>query len=293
MKAIETRGLTKYYGRSRGILDLDLSVEEGEWFGFIGPNGAGKSTTIRTLLGLIRPSSGSAKIFGKDIVKDSTSIRQETGYLPSEAIFYSGMKVRDILKLSADLRKKDCSETADMLCSRLQIDPSKKVDELSFGNRKKLAIVCALQSDPRLLILDEPTGGLDPLMQKEFFDILKERSQKGTTIFLSSHVLSEIQRNCSRAAVLSEGRLIAGGSVEELAESNAKRVRLSGRFDPSGLSGIRDFKEDGGSASFLYSGDMNILLNRLSGGDIRDLNISEPDLEEVFLHYYEKEEGRP
>ena len=293
MKAIETRGLTKYYGRSRGILDLDLSVEEGEWFGFIGPNGAGKSTTIRTLLGLIRPSSGSAKIFGKDIVKDSTSIRQETGYLPSEAIFYSGMKGRDILKLSADLRKKDCSETAETLCSRLQLDLSKKVDELSFGNRKKLAIVCALQSDPRLLILDEPTGGLDPLMQKEFFDILKERSQKGTTIFLSSHVLSEIQRNCSRAAVLSEGRLIAGGSVEELAESNAKRVRLSGRFDPSGLSGIRDFIEDSGSASFLYSGDMNILLNRLSGGDIRDLNISEPDLEEVFLHYYEKEEGRP
>ena len=155
MEAIKTSGLTKYYGKSRGIIDLDLSIEKGECFGFVGPNGAGKSTTIRTLLGLISPTSGDAQIFGKDIVKEHDSILREIGYLPSEAIFYPGMKVIDILRLSSDLRKIDCSEEAEKLCDRLQLDPSRKVDELSFGNRKKVAIVCALQSDPPLLILDE------------------------------------------------------------------------------------------------------------------------------------------
>ena len=159
MEVIKTKGLTKYYGKARGIIGVDLTVEEGECFGFIGPNGAGKSTTIRTLLGLISPSSGSAEIFGKDIVKHKTEILGDIGYLPSEALFYSGMKVKDILKLSADLRSKDCKKEADILCERLRLDTSVKVDELSFGNRKKVGIVCALQSDPKLLILDEPTGG--------------------------------------------------------------------------------------------------------------------------------------
>ena len=292
MKAIKTNSLTKYYGRSRGILDLDLSVEEGGFFGFIGPNGAGKSTTIRILLGLISPSSGNAEIFGKDVVKEKTAVLRDIGYLPSETAFYPGMRVRDVLKFSADLRKKDCTKEAGILCERLQLDPSRKVDELSFGNRKKTAIVCAFQSDPRLLILDEPTGGLDPLIQREFFDILRERNQKGTTIFLSSHILSEIQRNCSRAAVIREGRIIACGSVEELAKSNARRVSVSGRSDLEGLEGIKNLETDGGTAGFLYNGDLNRLLRRLSEGDIRDLSITEPDLEEIFLHYYEKEGTR-
>ena len=197
MDIIKTDRLTKYYGKARGITDLDLTIKEGEFFGFIGPNGAGKSTTIRTLLGLITPSSGRALIFGKDITKEKESVLRDIGYLPSEALFYGGMRVKDVLKLSADLRKKDCTAEAELLCERLQLDVSRKIDDLSFGNRKKVAIVSALQHRPKLLILDEPTGGLDPLMQKEFFDILRERNREGATIFLSGHILSEIQRNCA------------------------------------------------------------------------------------------------
>lgn len=289
MKAIQTTNLTKYYGKARGIIDLSLSVEQGEFFGFIGPNGAGKSTTIRTLLGLIAPTSGEARIFEKDIVKDHISVLEQIGYLPSEAVFYPGMRVKDVLKLSADLRKKDCAEEAKKLCDRLQLDSSRKVDELSFGNRKKVGIVCALQSNPDLLILDEPTSGLDPLMQREFFEILKERNRRGTTVFLSSHVLSEIQRNCTRAAIIREGRLIACDSVEQLSQSNAKRISIHGKVDLSGLDGIRDRKQEEDAVSFLYTGDINKLLRILSAGQLSDISISEPDLEEIFLHYYEKE----
>ena len=292
MEAIKTVGLTKYYGSSRGIIELNLSVEAGECFGFIGPNGAGKSTTIRTLLGLISPTAGSAQIFGKDIGKEKEAILREVGYLPSEALFYPGMKVRDILKFSADLRRKDCAEEARALSDRLQLDTSRKVDELSFGNRKKAAIVCALQSDPALLILDEPTGGLDPLMQHEFFDIIRERNRKGATVFLSSHVLSEVQRNCTRAAVIREGKIIACDSVDALAKTNAKRISVRGRVDLEGLDGIRDRKAVENGVSFLYSGDMNRLIQRLSEGEISELSVSEPDLEEIFLHYYGKEGDR-
>ena len=289
MEAIKTEKLTKYYGKARGIIDLDLAVEEGECFGFIGPNGAGKSTTIRTLLGLIAPTSGSGQIFGMDIVRQNREILRRVGYLPSEAVFYPGMRVRELLKLSADLRGMDCSAEAARLCERLELDPNRKAEELSFGNRKKAAIVCALQSDPALLILDEPTGGLDPLMQREFFSILKERSRRGVTIFLSSHVLSEIQRNCSRAAVIREGRIIACGSVEELAKTNAKRVSVTGAVDLSGLPGVRNLQTGERSASFLYNGDLNDLLLKLYVGQVQDLSISDPDLEEIFRHYYEKE----
>ena len=289
MEMIKTTDLTKSYGRTRGIVDLDLTVAPGEFFGFIGPNGAGKSTTIRTLLGLIAPTSGRAEIFGKDITKEKDWILSHIGYLPSEAIFYRGMRVQDILKLSADLRKKDCSGEAKKLCDRLQLDTSRKADDLSFGNRKKVAIVCALQSEPDLLILDEPTGGLDPLMQREFFEILKERNQKGTTVFLSSHVLSEVQRNCTRAAIIRDGKIIACDSVEVLSKTSAKRITVHGTVDLSHLSGVRDRKETEDAVSFLYSGEMNSLLRTLSSGQVRDLSVTEPDLEEVFLHYYEKD----
>ena len=292
MEAIKTVNLTKYYGKARGVIELNLSVEKGECFGFIGPNGAGKSTTIRTLLGLISPTAGSVRIFGKDIAKEKEAILQDIGYLPSEAVFYPGMKVKDILKLSADMRKKDCTEEAKTLCERLRLDTSRKVDELSFGNRKKVAIVCALQSDPALLILDEPTGGLDPLIQREFFDIIRQRNQKGTTVFLSSHVLSEVQRNCTRAAVIRKGEMIACDSVDALSKTSAKRISVHGSVDWKGLDGIKDMKTADKAASFLYSGDMNRLIQRLSEGDIFDLNVSEPDLEEIFLHYYEKEGDR-
>lgn len=287
MEAIKTMGLTKYYGKARGIINLDLLVKEGEFFGFIGPNGAGKSTTIRTLLGLLKPTNGKAAIFGKDIQKEQTEIRKQVGYLPSEAIFYQGMKVKDILKLSADLRKKNCEKEAKKLCERLQLDPGRKVEELSFGNRKKVGIVCALLHEPKLLILDEPTSGLDPLMQREFFQILKERNEEGTTVFLSSHILSEIQRNCSRAAIIREGSVTACDSVENLMKNRAKRVTVHGEFKPDFLKGVKDLKQIENGISFLYAGDINELIYQLSQNHMTDLVIAEPDLEEVFMHYYQ------
>ena len=206
--------------------------------------------------------------------------------MPSEAVFYPGMRVREVIRLSAGLRKKDCAQEAEQLCSRLELDVSKKVDELSFGNRKKVSIVCALQHHPGLCILDEPTSGLDPLMQREFFEILKERNARGATIFLSSHVLSEIQRNCTRAAIIREGRLIACGSVESLSKTSAKRVHVQGELTVSTLTEVRDLQQTGSGASFLYGGDIQALLRVLSEQKITDLTISEPDLEEIFLHYY-------
>lgn len=292
MDAIQTKGLTKYYGKARGIIELDLTVAEGEFFGFIGPNGAGKSTTIRSLLGLIAPTGGEARILGMDVRKDREKILAQVGYLPSEAVFYSGMRVKDVLKLSADLRKTDCREEAARLCQRLQLDENRKVEELSFGNRKKVAIVCALQHRPKLLILDEPTSGLDPLMQREFFEILQERNREGTTVFLSSHVLSEIQNHCRRAAIIREGRLIACDTVDALSQTNAKRVAVQGSVNVDGLSGVRDKQQTAEGVSFLYSGDMGGLIHALSVGKVRDLTISEPDLEEIFMHYYEKDGER-
>ena len=292
MEAIQTQALTKFYGKARGIRELSLQVEQGEFFGFIGPNGAGKSTTIRCLLGLITPTSGSARVLGLDIGASRKEILARTGYLPSEAVFYPGMRVREVLKLSAELRGLDCARETAQLCERLQLDTGKKVEELSFGNRKKVGIVCALQHKPELLILDEPTSGLDPLMQREFFAILRERNREGATVFLSSHVLSEIQHNCTRAAIIREGNLLACGSVEELSRTNARRVTLRGSAEIQALSGIRDYRTTEEGLSFLYSGDMQPLLSCLAKGRVEDLTIAEPDLEEVFLHYYEREESK-
>lgn len=289
MEIIKAENLTKYYGKSRGIVNLNLTVSQGEFFGFIGPNGAGKSTTIRTMLGLIKQTSGTAMVFGKDITKEKQAVLQNIGYIPSEALFYSGMRVKDVLKLSSDLRKKDCTKQAKILCERLQLDTSRRVDELSFGNRKKVSIVCALQHSPELLILDEPTGGLDPLMQKEFFDILRERNKDGATIFMSGHILSEIQQNCTRAAIIRDGEIIACDDIDVLSKTNTKRITVCGTANLENLNGVRDKKEAQSSVSFLYNGDINNLLNVLSSGQISDLTITEPDLEEIFMHYYKKD----
>ncbi len=289
MNAIETRKLTKYYGKARGILDMDLTVPQGDFFGFIGPNGAGKSTTIRILLGLISPTGGTAEIFGKSGKSCRTELLHRIGYLPSETMFYSGMRVRDVLKLSAGLRKKDCAAEARLLCDRLGLDPSRKVQELSLGNRKKVGIVCAMQHRPELYILDEPTSGLDPLVQREFYRLLQERSSEGATVFLSSHVLSEIQRYCRHAAVIREGRLLAYDRVENLGHAGAKRVTLRGVTEAPALENIRDMRQSEDGISFLYGGKPEALLKGLSGLPISDITISEPDLEEIFLHYYEKE----
>jgi len=270
--AIWTQGLTKSYGKNRGIIDINLQVRKGDFFGFIGPNGAGKSTTIRSLLGLITPSGGEAKILGMECGRSKTEILEKVGYMPSESCFYDRIRVKDMIKLAADLRGKDCSKQVAELCERLQLDTHKRVNELSLGNRKKVSIVCALQHEPELYILDEPTSGLDPLMQQEFFELLKERNDRGATIFLSSHVLSEIQKYCKNAAIVKEGRLIRESSVEELSRSNVKRVQLT---TPQGTE------------SFLYQGGVRELLAQLSEKELLDLTITEPSLDEVVMHYYE------
>lgn len=298
MYAIQTSDLTKYYTakgfpghrkKSRGILNLNLNVSEGDFFGFIGPNGAGKSTTIRTLLGLISPTGGRAEIFGKNITSQKTELLSDIGYMPSEAFFYRNRKVKEIIKLSADFRQKDCSLEADRLCERLSLDTEKKISELSLGNRKKVSIVCALQHMPRLCILDEPTSGLDPLMQREFYRILEERSRQGCTVFLSCHVLSEVQRHCRHAAIIREGKLLVSDSVEKLGHTNAKRVTVRGIDTPPALSQIKDVQKSGDTLRFLYSGEPETLLRALADLPLTDLSITEPDLEEIFLHYYTKE----
>ena len=213
---IYMKNLTKTYGRARGVTDLTLHVPAGSCFGFIGPNGAGKSTTIRTLLGLIAPTSGSAEVMGLDCVRDRTAILAQVGYMPSEAAFYPEMRVSQVIRLSADLRKKDCRAEAAELCRDLELDTRKKIRELSLGNRKKVSIVCAMQHRPRLYVLDEPTSGLDPLVQRAFWSQVERRRHEGAAVFLSSHVLYEVQRYCDRAAIIREGRLVVEGTTEEL-----------------------------------------------------------------------------
>ena len=289
MNVIETQALTKFYGTSRGIVDVTLSVKEGDLFGFIGPNGAGKSTLIRTLLGLISPTSGSAFVFGNDITKNKTEFLKDIGYLPSEAAFYNGMKVNDILNFSAKMRGVDCSAEAKQLCERLELDTSKKINQLSLGNRKKVGIVCALQHKPRLYILDEPTSGLDPLMQKEFYTILGERNKEGATVFLSSHILSEIGRYCKTAAVIREGRILVADSVDRLGHTGVKRVTLRGISDVPNISNAKNMKFENDTVTFLYSGKATDLTKELSALNFEDLTVYAPDLNEVFMHYYAKE----
>lgn len=289
MLAIKTNHLTKYYGKARGIEDVDLTVEAGEIFGFIGPNGAGKSTTIRTLLGLIRKTGGSASVLGMDIEKDKERILREVGYLPAEAAFYSGMRVSEVLALSAKLRKADCRDEAKRLAARLDLDLTRKVGELSLGNRKKVGIVAALQHRPQLYVLDEPTSGLDPLIQREFFSLLEERNRDGATVFLSSHVLSEIGRHCTRAGIVREGRLIREDRVDRLAGSGVKRVTLHGCTMLPEIAGMRDVKRGEAGASFLYSGRADALIRALADLQFDDITLADPDIEDVFLHFYTKE----
>ena len=286
MDAIKTTSLTKYYGKSRGITDMNLTVAQGDFFGFIGPNGAGKSTTIRTLLGLIAPSDGSAQILGMDIGRQKEEILSRVGYMPSEASFYRNMRVKDVIKFSAALRHRDCGTEAKRLCKRLELDVNKKIRELSLGNRKKVSIVCALQHMPELCILDEPTSGLDPLMQREFYAILEERNKDGVTIFVSSHILTEVQRYCRHAAVIRNGRLLASDSTQRLGHTDTKRVRLKGVKLPLDLPNMKDVQTDGECVSFLYGGNLKDLLNVLAGLPLTDVSITEPDLEEIFMHYY-------
>ncbi len=272
---IEIDNLTKNYGKHRGVEEVSFAVGEGDIFGFLGPNGAGKSTTIRSMLGFIRFQSGSIHIFGKDIRKDREEILRKVGYMPSETMFYPAMKVKDMIQMAADVRKKDCRKEAEKLCERLQVDADKRISDLSLGNRKKVGIVCAMQHRPKLFVFDEPTSGLDPLMQSEFFKLIQEYVKEGATCMLSTHVLSEIKSYCRNAAIMKEGKLQCVDSVANLTRTNAKRVKL-----------LRDGRRE----SYIYEGDLNELLQTLGRQDIEDILIEEPSLDEIFMHFYSREQ---
>jgi len=291
---IELNGLTKYYGRRkqfRGIEDVTFAVEEGEIFGFIGPNGAGKSTAIRTLLALIFPTSGSAAIFGKDCIKQAPEIAKDVGYLPSEVFYYDGMKVIDLLKYSAGFFKKDCDRRIKDLAERLDLDLTRKIEDLSYGNKKKVGIVQGLLHSPRLILLDEPTGGLDPLIQQTFFELLREENKNGATILFSSHILSEVQKMCDRVAIIKEGRIIKLQKISELRDESFKKYHITAR-QPIGEvyfrdDGVTNYAVRENTASFMFKGDVNMIVSKISRLELTDLVIEEPSLEEIFLHYYQ------
>ena len=291
-QAIVLNELTKHYGKHRGINNLSFSVNQGEFFGFIGPNGAGKSTTIRTLMGLIRPTGGSASIFDLDCHSKASVIARDVGYLPSENSYYENMKVRELLQYTADLYGMDCKTKMKELADRLNLDLSRKIADLSLGNKKKVGIVSAIMTSPKLIIMDEPTSGLDPLIQRAFYDILKEENSRGATVFFPSHVLSEVQKLCDRVAILKEGQLIGIQSIKELRESGYKKVSLSAKeaiprdfFD---LSGIANYAEtaDKTSVSFMYNGNITAIIDKLHLLHLDDVLLEEPSLEEIFMHYY-------
>ena len=289
IKIIETTELTKYYGTVRGIENVSLSVNKGEIFGFIGPNGAGKSTTIRTLLGLIFPTSGEAKIFGKDAIKEGPSIRASIGYLPSEVFYYDKMKVIDLLKYSASFYPKAKAKRLYELSEIMSLNLNRRIEDLSYGNKKKVGIVQGLLHEPELIILDEPTSGLDPLMQAKFFELIQEENRKGATVFFSSHILSEVQHLCHRVGIIKDGNLIKTEDIETLRKEQYNRIAIKGPEIDSALfhtMGITELKASENALSFYYKGDLSLLLQRLATLKLEDCLIEDPTLEEIFMHYY-------
>lgn len=292
MSIIEVNKLSKYYGKAkaRGIVDVSFNVDEGEIFGFIGPNGAGKSTTIRLFLSLIFPSSGNAKIFGKDCIEFGPEIRQEIGYLPSEVFYYEGMKVLDLLKYSASFYKKDSTKRMYELAEIMELDLKRKIDDLSYGNKKKVGIVQGLLHQPKVIILDEPTSGLDPLMQQKFFNLIKEENKRGATVFFSSHILGEVQKMCNRVAIIKDGSIVNIQDIKTLQKDNYKKIEVSAadldekRF---AVTGVSNLTKDNGGLKFFYKGDINQIMRIILEKEVSDVTIEEPTLEEIFMHYYE------
>ena len=289
---IDITNLSKFYGKVRGIEHVDLEIGEGEIFGFIGPNGAGKSTTIRILMNMIFPTSGSARIMGMDVIRETKKIKNQTGYIPSDAGTYSSMDVYEFLSYCIRFYRVQNGEKRIADLSELfELDLKRKITDLSMGNRKKVSIVQSLLHSPRLLILDEPTTGLDPLMQSNFFELLLSENRKGMTIFFSSHILGEVQRLCKRVAIIKEGRIIQVENIETLRKKQLKKVYIefAGRpgkedFNISGIEGVAG--GSGNMISFMYSGDLNALVGLLSRYTIINLMIDEPSLDEIFMHYY-------
>ena len=290
MSIIGVTNLTKYYGKARGIVDVSFSVEEGEIFGFIGPNGAGKSTTIRLLLSLIHPTSGSAAVFGKDVVTRGPEIRREIGYLPSEVYYYEGMKVIDLLKYSASFYEGDCTKRIHELSEIMELEMNRRISDLSYGNKKKVGIVQGLLHSPKLLFLDEPTAGLDPLMQRKFFNLIRAENARGVTVFFSSHILGEVQRLCTRVGIIREGKIAEISDIRTLQQNNYKKVAVTAAgLNPAffNLTGVTNVQSEDGAVRFFFKGDINAVLRKISGIPVTDVTIEEPTLEEIFMHYYE------
>jgi len=289
--SIETKNLTKYYGKFLGIEDVSLSINQGEVFGFIGPNGAGKSTAIRTLMGLLMPTSGSAEILGMDIRTKGDEIRKRVGYLPSEVHFYDRMSSRELLGYHCRFHKMKDLAKIDELADYFELDLEKEIDDLSFGNKKKCGIIQAIIHNPELLILDEPTSGLDPLMQNKFFQKLEDLNKEGRTIFFSSHVLSEIQRICKRAAIIRKGKIVQIEDIDTLLKKQMKLVKVIFRKMPADLKLPKGAQRENVikmKLSFEYLGSMNALVKWLSQHEVYDVTMTEPDLESLFMNYYER-----
>ena len=290
VNAIEIKNLTKVYGKNRGIQDINISIKEGEIYGFIGPNGAGKSTTIKTILNFIYPTSGEALIFGMDSVKESEKIKEHIGYVPSEVRYYDDVKVKDIIKYAQSFYPKSNKEYIDRICNELELDMNKKMGELSLGNKKKVAIAQSLINNPKLLILDEPTNGLDPLMQKKLFKILIEEKEKGNTVFLSSHNLVEVQNLCDRVCVIKEGKIVDIIEIEKSKTELKLKVTLSSSdITDDTILNLSDkiVDKNGNLYTFIYSKNIDSLVKELANYKIDELLIEKENLEDAFLNYYE------
>lgn len=293
--AIETTGLTKRYGGQRGVTELDLGVRTGEVFGFLGPNGAGKSTTIHLLVGQIRPTSGSARVLGLDAWSRRDEVLRRIGFLPGELSLYERLTGAEVLDLLARLRGGVSAAVVDALVERFAVETRRPVRDLSMGNKQKLGLVQALMHEPELVVLDEPTLGLDPLVQREFQQLVRELRDEGRTVFLSSHTLSEVERVADRVAIIREGRLVEVGEVSRLIELAVRRLEL--RFevpvDPAdfeGLAGVRRVEVDDGGLRVEVEGPLTQVMKVAADQDLVDLHVREADLEDVFLRYYEGEE---
>ena len=285
---LEVKNLTKNYGKSRGVIDVNLEIEKGTIYGFIGPNGAGKSTTIKCIMNLINKNSGEVFIDGKLFLKKNNELKKKIGYLPSEVNLYDGLKVKEMIKYSESFYKKDCSKRVSELVNKLDIDTNKKIEELSLGNLKKVGIVLALMHEPEIVIMDEASSGLDPLMQEAFYEILLEEKKKGTTIFFSSHILSEIKRICDKVAIIKEGKIINIDDMNNIEDSDVVRIKITSDYNEDILKELK-LSEDSiknKTLEFIYKDDINNLMKILSKYNIKKLLIEELDIEEIFIHYY-------
>lgn len=294
MQAIETEKLTKYYARGKvlGVKDLDLSVDEGEIFGFIGPNGAGKSTTIRLLLDLIRPTSGTASILGLDCRKDTIKIKGSIGFLPGEIFLPENMSGKECINYYKGFKTKLDDKYAKRLINRFDLDLKKKVGDYSKGNKQKLAIILALMHKPKLLILDEPTSGLDPINQTEFYNTIEETKKWGTTTFFSTHILQEAEKICDRVGIIKNGKLLAIENIDEFKEKNIRTISLettaSLPLSDLKIAGVRKIERTTFGYRLTTSGKNAEIIKSLTKFKILDYKISEPSLEEIFMHYYER-----